>query len=164
MSERFDPVHIDKVTGVTLIDGAVRARVIDPDGHPNQVLDPDGPFDIEVDWYIEGLVNYQLALGCAAQGARWRITAYGESIGPGPEAEIGQRLVPVPGFTSQTRMRTDYSAKVTVPAGTLPENTPGGASGLYEISVVVFLNWRGPGGEDLIGFANARPILVENLD
>ncbi len=132
MSENFDPVRIDLVTGETIVDGDVNTvQVVDPDGHPNRVLDPDEDFNINVEWHIGGTNGYQMATGAeAAGGVGWRVMAYGESMGPGPELEFGNEIVPVAAFDSQDADgKTSYKAEVLVPAGTLKEHLEGAPLG-----------------------------------
>ena len=167
MSENFDPFKIDQVTGDTIVDGDItKIEVVDPDGHPNRVLDRTEPFDINVEWCIEGTNGYQIALGAEAStgGDGWQVMAYGESMGPGPELLLETKEVAVGDYASQDAAgKTCYSVAVTVPANKLDEHLEDGASGVYKIVVVVFLNWQGAGGEDMIGFEEEKLILMESL-
>ena len=58
-----------------------------------------------------------------------------------------------------------YSAKITVPAGTLPEEDPGNPnqSGTYKITVTTFLNSAiGGVGYDMMGYADGPVVKVES--
>jgi hypothetical protein len=60
---------------------------------------------------------------------------------------------------------TKYTAKVTVPPGTLLEHVPGSdQGGIYKLAVAVFLNSNlvGVPGYDLIGFSEGPIIQAEN--
>jgi hypothetical protein len=91
------------------------------------------------------------------------VTAYAESQGPGSEVSLGSVEVPVGGpFFS---LDETYSAKLNVPAGTLPEEDPGNPnqSGTYKIVVTTFLDSDlGPVGYDMMGYAEGPIVKVES--
>jgi hypothetical protein len=104
--------------------GTVTAAVLDNNGAPATVLEAGQPFTIHADWQISPLAALLL-------GGEWQLAAYVESIGPGPEQQVGPTVtVPLTGATS-------YSADVTVPAGTLPDDPAPPTSGAYKTVTVL---------------------------
>lgn len=99
-----------------------------PAGSPI-ILVASEPFKVNIGWTVP--TPYDTTLG-----GSFRLRAYVESIGPGPEIQIGPTLtVPVaPG-------QTNYTATIDVPAGTLVGEgaTVDGApvSGVYRITAVI---------------------------
>ena len=83
--------------------------------------------------------------------------------GPGDEKTIGSVDVPIggPAFS----LDEAYTAKITVPAGTLSEENPGDPtqSGTYKIVVTAFLDSAlGAAGYDMMGYAEGPIIKVES--
>jgi hypothetical protein len=154
MSLNFDP---EDLSGIFTIEGKMADIVVkDPDGDPNHVLEPGLPFTIDVTWSLSGsLVGALLAVGAA----NWVVNAYAESVGPGPEVEIASTLVPKASGTTVAGVTT-FTATLTVPGGTLPEDAPG-VSGLYKLIGSVFLNSTVPGPYDLSGFSEGPIIRME---
>jgi hypothetical protein len=119
----------------TLGESTMSHRVTDTTGHqPQTVLKKDAPFDITVDWQVPSAINGMLA----APANRFRLRAYAESIGPGPEQQIGaDQLV------DANAADTNYRKTFTVPAGALLgegelfDGVP--VSGIYRIVVVLQL-------------------------
>jgi hypothetical protein len=103
--------------------GTFDVQVLDNNGNPNTVLEADQDFQIQAQWQID-------ALTASILGGQWEVAAYVESIGPGPEQLVGQQIVPVNGGTN-------YSATVTVPANTLPNNPAPPQSGAYKLVTVL---------------------------
>src|SRR5262245_66697251 len=151
-----------------LFSGEVRAvNVLDPalPGHvPNLVLDPTKPFQIEVKWRLKGSeVQPRLCI----TDDDWIITAYAESMGPGPEVILTEEREPKSNYTGGTgpNFEFDWSHTLTVPADLLEEEDPGpdGPSGTYRIVVTIFLNAQPKGsGYDIVGFSDGPLIKVEN--
>ena len=86
-----------------------------------------------------------------------------ERMKSGDEKSLGEVRVPVrgPGFSQDEA----YSAKLTVKAGTLPEEDPGNPnqSGTYKIVVTTFLDSAiGGVGYDMMGYAEGPIIKVES--
>lgn len=105
---------------VLLGPGTFDATVIDNNGVPSSVLEADQQFTIETSWNISALAALLL-------GGEWQVAAYVESIGAGPEQQIGATVtVPLNGGTN-------YSATVIVPANTLPDDPAPPASGAYKL-------------------------------
>jgi hypothetical protein len=102
----------------TLGPGAVSALVRDNNGDPSAILDAGQPFLVEVRWSVDPLSARLL-------GGRWEVSAYVESIGPGPEKLVETAVVPLDGGTT-------YGAIVTVPRNTLPD-----ARGVYKVVTVL---------------------------
>ncbi|HSF85329.1 MAG TPA: hypothetical protein VLG28_06680 [Acidimicrobiia bacterium] len=159
----FDP---DFTVGSTvLIHGEFTdVQVLDPDLHPNRVLDPTEPFQVVVTWQMSG-IYVPLWLYEGPGGDRdFQIKVFAESMGPGPEMQIGFAEVDVTNYTPCGTDCYEYSVTVNVPANTLPENLPADASGVYKLITTVWLNGAAAGPTDIIGFSEAPVIQVENLD
>jgi hypothetical protein len=166
MTDRFDP-NIPS-TGPTSpeIQGELSIVAITEQptlGQANLVVNRGKPFDIEVSWRVFGNLVPLWLTALSVNTKNWVVTAYAESQGPGDEVTLGRVDVPVGGPFSQNET---YSAKLTVPANTLPEENPGddSQSGVYKIVVTTFLDSAlGPVGYDMIGYAEGPIIKVENL-
>lgn len=125
-------INFDSPFAPAILDGAITAiDTHDLDGNPNRVLSPALPFLVTVSWNNTGaLVPFM--------GGEYTVRVYAESMGPGPEAEIGHTTVGV-------NASGNYSVTLNVPANTLaaaepdlPHNT--GAfepSGVYKLVAVV---------------------------
>ena len=71
--------------------GQLLATVNDNNGNPTTVLDAGQQFTIDAIWSID-------PVSALLMGGRWEIEAYVESIGPGPEQQVGGTvLVPLNG-------------------------------------------------------------------
>jgi hypothetical protein len=104
--------------------GGFTAVLNDNNGAPATVLDAGLPFTVNADWTIS-------PLAALLMGGNWDVAAYVEAIGPGPEQQVGPTVtVPLNGSTT-------YSAVITVPANTLPDNLPPGQSGAYKVVVLL---------------------------
>ncbi len=135
-------------------------RVVDPAGTPpvvgpmtsqsNYVLNPEKPFNIEIDWEGDG---WLLALWMNAMNSNWVIKAYAETVGPGEDIALSTgSLEPKANYTGSASHRK-WTHTLTVPAGVLKEGNPGSEnSGIYQISVTIFANSSIPGGYDVSGF------------
>jgi hypothetical protein len=105
--------------------GTFSATVKDNNGAPSTVLEAGDPFTIDTEWEIGALAALLL-------GGRWEVAAYVESIGLGDEKQIGTtQVVLLDGRT------TPYTATITVPAGTLPNNPAPPYSGVYKLVTVL---------------------------
>lgn len=132
-------------------------------GKSNLVINADEAFDIEVSWHVFGNLVPLWLTALSVDSKNWVVTAYAESQGPGDEITLGSVDVPVggPGFS----LDEAYSAKLTVPAGTLNEENPGDPtqSGTYKIVVTTFLDSDlGPVGYDMMGYAEGPIVKVES--
>lgn len=104
--------------------GQLLATVNDNNGNPTTVLDAGQQFTIDAIWSID-------PVSALLMGGRWEIAAYVESIGPGPEQQVGGTvLVPLNGGQA-------YAATVTVPPNTLPNNPAPPNSGVYKLVTVL---------------------------
>jgi hypothetical protein len=104
--------------------GAFGATVIDNNGNPSTVLEANADFRIDVLWSIDPISALLL-------GGQWELAAYVESIGPGPELQVGNtEVVPLNGTQN-------YAATIVVPAGSLPNNPSPPDSGVYKIVTVL---------------------------
>ena len=109
---------------VLLGPGTFDATIIDNNGAPSSVLEASAPFTIQCSWSISALAALLL-------GGQWQLAAYVESIGPGPEQEVGAAVtVPLNGGTN-------YNANIVVPANTLPDNPGPGQSGSYKVVMLL---------------------------
>src|SRR6266702_4321060 len=94
---------------VLLGPGTFTAAVIDNNGAPSSVLEANQPFTIQCSWNISALAALLL-------GGQWQLAAYVESIGAGPEQEVGAAV------TVALNGGTSYNATIVVPANTLPDD------------------------------------------
>lgn len=157
----FDPDKGHLFTGefmsVEVIDPAIPGHV------PNLVLDRSKQFNIDIEWKLTGsdVLLYLTALA----PSNWVVSAYAESVGPGPEIIIGEGIKDRTDFTTDAVGARLWTTTLTIPPNTLQEEDPGpgGPSGTYKIEVTVFLNSTlGSPGYDIIGFAEGPVIKVES--
>jgi hypothetical protein len=129
---------------VLLGPGAISATVLDNNGAPATVLEAGATYTIHADWNISPLAALLL-------GGDWQLAAYVESIGAGPEQQVGATVtIPLTGATN-------YSADISVAAGTLPNNPAPPASGVYK--TVTVLTHRNFGATtDVVGIVEG-PVL-----
>jgi hypothetical protein len=66
--------------------GTLSVTVKDNNGAPSSVLEADQDFTIDAKWSID-------KYSAAALGGKWELAAYVESIGAGPEKQIGKTVV-----------------------------------------------------------------------
>lgn len=122
----------------------------------NRAIDPGRPFFIDMEWKVTGA---EVPLRMNAVGD-WRVYAYAEAVGPGPEIQMGPPDTVPKGPITAAAMT--WAHTVTVAANTLTEHLEGGASGVFMVCVVVFANSNLPGpGNDVIGFGEIPVILSE---
>ncbi len=165
MTDRFDPNIPSTGIATPAIEGNCTVAILE---HPgigltNLVVNGARPFTIQVGWGLKGNLVPLWLTALSVTTKNWVVTAYAESEGPGPEKLLGKVTVPVGGPAFQPPLH--YSATITVPAHTLPEENPGDPyhSGLYKIIVTVFLNSElGEPGYDMMGYAEGPIIKVEN--
>lgn len=160
--EFFDPLLPAK-----LIEGNFRSVKVNEPGNfglSNLIVDPTKEFTIEATWEFKGPLT---KLWLAALADDWVVTAYAESVGTGPDRLLKQRPLAVASAAvdpNDPNHRT-WTAKLVVPAGSLPEENPGVAdpSGVYELVVTAFLNSTlGEPGYDIIGFGRGPTIKAES--
>jgi hypothetical protein len=160
---QFDPELVPDLfkgdfTNVVVDDPAIAGHV------PNLVIDPSHPFAIHVSWR---LVGTQVPLYMAALDNEWVVTAYAESIGPGPELKLATGNEPKTNATITAQGNVpvyEWTHTLQVPAGLLQEENPGGnPSGTYLTVVTAFLNSNlGSPGFDIIGFNQGPMLKVED--
>jgi hypothetical protein len=172
--QQFDPNLLNSFNQ-PLMQGDVTAVLVrEPGGIvaglSNNVVDPNQAFDVRVDWTIfGGLVPLWIAALDPTLTNPWSVDVYAESIGGGQEIRIGGAQVATNLFTPDPDpahiLGRQYTATVTVPAGTLQEGNPGSnVSGVYKLAAVVFLDSNlGVVGYDLAGFSEGPIIEVESL-
>jgi hypothetical protein len=129
----------------------------------NHVLDSTKPFQVKVDWAIQGFLA---PLWLQALGGNWDVSVYAESLGGGTEARLGTASVSAASGTPTGGVNgTKFSASITVQPNSLQEHTPGtDVGGIYKLVVAVFLNSNllGVPGYDLVGFSEGPFIQAEN--
>jgi hypothetical protein len=158
MYTTFDPRV--EVGGTNLFKGeftklTVRQDPTLPHHVSNRAIDPSQPFCLDLGWEVTGA---EVPLRMNAVGD-WRIYAYAESVGPGPEIQINANDTKPKGPIAPSM---SWTHTVTIPANVLPEHLEAGASGVYKLCVVVFANSNLPGpGNDIIGFGELPVILSE---
>ncbi len=140
-----------------------------PPAMPNNVVDPNQPFTITIEWEVYGVLT---PLWLAALSNNWRIEVFAESLGGGQELRIGSAQLPKTASVACTANPAavncqKWTVDVTVPAGTLQEGNPGGPatspSGIYKLAMSVFLNSTlGTPGFDLVGYYEGPVIQVES--
>jgi hypothetical protein len=169
MTDRFDPnIPADPANPADpAIEGEFTGIVAITEqpaiGRGNLVVNGDKDFDIEVAWHVFGNLVPLWLTALSVNTPDWVVAAYAESQGPGDEVSLGEVRVPVGGpLFSQDEA---YTAKLTVTAGTLPEEDPGNPnqSGTYKIVVTTFLDSAiGGVGYDMMGYAEGPIIKVES--
>src|SRR5215467_9682230 len=126
MTDRFNPNIVPAETGDPAFQGEFTKIVAIPEqapaGKSNLVVNDAKSFDIEVDWHVFGNLVPLWLTALSVDTKNWVVTAYAESQGPGDEKTIGSVDVPVGGPVFSTD--ESYTAKITVPAGTLAEENP----------------------------------------
>ena len=161
----FDP---NVPSGFLTITGEFTSAVVVTEtptiGVGNLVLDPTKDFDISVAWKIDGNISELWLTALAIDSPNWVVTAYAESIGPGPELILVTQNVPVLPLPSASPPFA-YSVTLNVPPNTLQEENPGDplVSGVYKLVVTVFLNSTfGQDGYDVMAFSEGPVVKVEN--
>jgi hypothetical protein len=167
MTDRFDPNIPSSGPNSPTIEGEFTGVVAITEhptlGSSNLVVNAAEPFDIDVNWHVFGNLVPLWLTALSVNTPNWVVTAYAESQGPGPEVTLGSVNVPVGGPSFS--LDEAYSAKITVPATTLPEENPGdpNQSGTYKIVVTAFLDSAlGSVGYDMMGYAEGPIIKVED--
>ena len=143
---------------------AVLVEEVPAIGVGNLVLDPTREFKIKLDWAIDGNVAELWLSALAINSPDWIVTAYAESVGPGPEQILVTKNVPVNPLPSLNPPFA-YSTTLTVPPFSLPEENPGDplVSGVYKLVVTVFLDSTfGSQGYDMMGFVEGPVVKVED--
>src|SRR4051794_29753117 len=124
--------------------GSFSATVVDNNGAPSAVLEAGSPFTVQAAWSISALAALLL-------GGEWQLAAYVESMGPGPEQQVGATVnIALTGATN-------YNADITVPANTLPDDVGPGQSGTYKL--VTLLTHRNFGSVTDVAAVVEGPIL-----
>ena len=167
MTDRFDPNIPPAGPTDPAIEGEFTGIVAITErptlGKSNLVVNRAEPFDIAVSWHVFGNLVPLWLTALSVKSPNWVVTAYAESQGPGDEVSLGSVDVPVGGPVFS--LDEAYSAKLTVPPFTLPEENPGDPtqSGTYKIVVTAFLDSTlGAVGYDMMGYAEGPIIKVED--
>jgi hypothetical protein len=113
----------------------------------SSVLKASDDFFVHINWEVP-------ASEAAIIGGNFRIRVFAESIGPGPEQQIGATLL-VPAVPGQT----SYTTHVRVPGGTLPGEGVGAppVSGMYTLTSV--LQHMNPGPNEVSGYCEDKVFL-----
>lgn len=109
--------------------GTFTATVVDNNLAPSTVLEASEPFTIQCTWNIDALTADVL-------GGEWQLAAYVESIGPGPEQQVGDTtsVAVVPDLLN-------YAGAIEVDAFELPDNVAPPESGAYKlVTLLTHLN------------------------
>jgi len=167
MTDRFDPNIPPAGPTDPAIEGEFTGIVAITErptlGKSNLVVNRAESFDIDVSWHVFGNLVPLWLTALSVSSPNWVVTAYAESQGPGDEVSLGSVDVPVGGPLFS--LDEAYSAKLTVPPFTLPEENPGDPtqSGTYKIVVTTFLDSNlGAVGYDMMGYAEGPIIKVED--
>ena len=167
MTDRFDPNIPPAGPTDPAIEGEFTGIVAITErptlGKSNLVVNRAESFDIDVSWHVFGNLVPLWLTALSVSSPNWVVTAYAESQGPGDEVSLGSVDVPVGGPVFS--LDEAYSAKLTVPPFTLPEENPGDPtqSGTYKIVVTTFLDSNlGAVGYDMMGYAEGPIIKVED--
>lgn len=163
MDQSFDPTIPGYLEGDVSSLAVSQSATFPPPALRRLVVNPDEEFDITVEWEIHGDL-VPLWLAPAELGPNWDVVVFAESIGPGPEVELGRATVDKNTFTADASQPfgRKYSATVQVKAGTITEDI-NGDSGTYKLVATVFLNSSlGTPGFDLTGFREGPIIRAEN--
>jgi hypothetical protein len=126
-------------------------QVLDPDQLPSAVIDDNATFRVRVTWSVPDPLDDYL-------GGQFRLRAFAESMGPGPEVQLGSdNVVPVVQF------QQNYQHDIIVSPGTLlgegqVDSTGRPVSGTYRIMAVIqHLN---PGPTRGSGFTDERLVQI----
>lgn len=128
--------------GVFPNESNMSVTVLDNSSAPTNVLDAQDPFDVVVEWEVPDPINDLI-------GGSFRVRLFAESIGPGPEIQIGSttNVAAVPNLAN-------YSTTLTVPGSTLlGEDVAPSSSGVYKI--VAVLQHLNGGANEVSGFAES---------
>lgn len=161
----FDPDIVGFIEGSFTSITLTSPAGFPPPAISNLVIDPTQPFEIALKWRLEGPL---VPLWLAALGGNWSVSAYAESVGPGPEVILRQDSLAVSAGTPIPPSPTDveWTTTLTVPANVLDEENPGnpaGPSGVYKLASTVFLDSTlGVPGFDIVGFIEGPVIKVES--
>ena len=128
------------------------------------MLDPTQPFDIKVDWKIDGNIAELWLSALAVASPDWVVTAYAESVGPGFEKILVAQNVPVlPLPSANRRSPTRRRSPCRRTPSTRRTPVTRWSPGVYKLVVTVFLDSTfGSPGYDIMGFAEGPVIKVEN--
>jgi hypothetical protein len=141
----FPGIFFGEVTAVTVTDPPTYTGQAG-----NRVLEPDRPFTISVEWFIDGPFA---PIVKAAMAPNWTLRIFVESQGPGPEVVLVNIPVPVnSGVDAGTRTTWTYTQVLTPPH--LQDGT------LNKLIVVVRDTLPGP--LDLAGFGEGPIVLMES--
>lgn len=133
--------------GVFPNESSMSMFVHDNTAAPSTVLDSGLPFAVHVSWVVPAPINSII-------GGNFRVRVFAESMGPGPEQQIGptRTVAAVPG-------QLNYNIHVDVPANELPGEGAGSppVSGMYKL--VAVLQHMNPGPNECSGFAEGQIFL-----
>jgi hypothetical protein len=128
--------------------GNIDATVLDPHGitPPTTIIRVTDDWGVHVEWYIDGPAAPLL-------GGEWTVTVYAESIGAGPEMQLGNKVVDLD--TQLPAPPRNYEATINVVAGTLP-------AGVYRlVSVLNYANMGVP--LEIAGFVEGPLVQIYDV-
>jgi len=116
---------------------------------PSSVIDIDDPFKVKVKWEVPAGVAPIL-------GGDFRIRVFAESMGPGPEKQLGtETIVPVVPGQEKNEIDIDILDHQLEGEGTLPSGE--NCSGVYKL--VTALQHRNPAATEVGGYAEADGLI-----
>jgi len=116
---------------------------------PSSVIDIDDPFKVKVKWEVPAGVAPIL-------GGDFRIRVFAESMGPGPEKQLGtETIVPVVPGQEKYEIDIDILDHQLEGEGTLPSGE--NCSGVYKL--VTALQHRNPAPTEVGGYAEADGLI-----
>ena len=122
---------------------AMSVSVIDNSSAPTTVLDSGEPFTVEVKWEVPSPTSDII-------GGDFRVRLFVESVGPGPEMQIGATE-----FVPAVPFQNNYDKTIIVAGGALPgEDVFPSSSGVYKI-VAVLQHRNGGSANEVSGFAES---------
>lgn len=132
----------------TLLTGDLSTEVLDPHGitPPVTIIRTSDLWKVKADWYIQGPAAPLIS-------GKWTWRVFAESIGAGPELELGKKEVPVDVVWDLVTLRRDYPDNtIDVTAGTLP-------AGVYRlVSVLNYANMGVP--LEIAGFVEGPVVQI----
>lgn len=128
-----------------LFHGHIQANICDPNGTPaSSIISMTDAWRLEVNWQVHGVFVPSIC-------GKWKVTAYLESLGPGPEPIIAERTIQMtgennysetfwigPGLPSEPG---PYKLVVTLTSLT-PKGKPAPFAGYVELPILQF--YEGP--------------------
>jgi hypothetical protein len=128
------------------------SQVLDPGQLPSTVIAANVPFRVRLNWTVPpGLAPFL--------GGQFRLRAFAESVGPGPEIPIGQLVINVvPGQTAYNNQDINVPAFTLLGEGEIDPTSGQPVSGMYRIGTV--LQHMNPGETQGCGFTDEALVQI----